>query len=573
MNMNLVEISQYLQSSGNLDMISESISGDNLEIQILDIPKFIKANDVQEVTDPILFIRDGVPSPNGLLSNEIFGITKEERSNIFGYIDLGDWFLNPICYKTWKSIDSRIVSIVYETKTYIVNESGDFVEDPDGETGVKFLKKNIDKIKIKQTDSRIRKEKIEFLTRNKDVMFINKFIVIPAYYRDANTNNGAIGVGQLNKYYASLLISSRSLKETQEYGLSLSGAVKGRIQETLLNVYNCICGTSGADTDGVGLSGKKGLVRHSVMSKTTDYGSRLVLSAPELKVETLDDIMATMTHCALPLASAIANFEPFVIFNVKRFFENQFTDGVKVPVMRKDGKLDYVNVKDPMSQFSDERIIAEIKRFIHGFSNRLSPVSVVDENGEEFYMVFKGKSLTAEEFKNRNVSGSSPLVDRRLTWCDVFYMNTVEAVRDKHVLITRYPMDSYFNQLTNKVNISTLRQMEPIYVNGNYYRFYPKIREKDVGANTSNMFVDTLQISNLHIGAMGADYDGDQASVKGVYTVEANEELDKQMKSLSFFIDLSGSNVKESSKESIQSIYCLTKVLSDDVNKLTMPTF
>lgn len=574
--MNLVDVVEQLQNSGNLDIIYEgnALKPDNLNIELLDIEKFVKANDVQEVTDPIFFVREGVPSPKGLLSNEIFGITKDERANIFGYIDLGDWFLNPLCYKVWKSMDSRIVSIVYGSKSYIVNDSGDFVEDENGETGIAFLKKNIDKIVIKQTDSRIRREKIEFLKKNKDKMFIKKFIVVPAYYRDANTNNGAIGVGQLNKYYSSLLVSSRSLKETQEYGLTLSGAVKGRIQETLVNTYNCICGTSGAESDGVGLSGKKGTVRNAVMSKTTDYGSRLVLSAPELKVERIEDMMATMTHCSLPLSSAIANFEPFVIFFVKRFFENQFSEGIKVPAIRKKtGKVEYIEVKNAASQFSDDRIMEEIKRFIHGFSNRLAPVEIKTEDGSIFYMVFKSKLMSAEDIKDSNVSGGTSLADRRLTWCDVLFMAATEACKNKHVLITRYPMDSYFNQIPQKINICTTSKTEPIYANGEFYRFYPKIREDMIGKNTSNLFIDTLQICNLHIGGMGADYDGDQVSVKGVYTVEANQELDEKMKSLSFFIDLGGGIIKSSSKEAIQSIFCLTKVLSDDVAKLTPPVF
>ena len=34
------------------------------------------------------------------------------------------------------------------------------------------------------------------------------------------------------------------------------------------------------------------------------------------------------------------------------------------------------------------------------------------------------------------------------------------------------------------------------------------IRQKDIGANTSNMFIDTLNISNLYLDGIGGDYDG-----------------------------------------------------------------
>ena len=44
-----------------------------------------------------------------------------------------------------------------------------------------------------------------------------------------------------------------------------------------------------------------------------------------------------------------------------------------------------------------------------------------------------------------------------------------------------------------------------MYFNNTYYRFYPKIREEDIGSNTSNKFVDTLNLSNLYLPGMGGD--------------------------------------------------------------------
>ena len=63
------------------------------------------------------------------------------------------------------------------------------------------------------------------------------------------------------------------------------------------------------------------------MGKTADYGTRLIISAPNLKVESLDDLMVDVEYCALPLASAIVNFYPFIIFNVKRFFDSLIMSG------------------------------------------------------------------------------------------------------------------------------------------------------------------------------------------------------------------------------------------------------
>ena len=46
-------------------------------------------------------------------------------------------------------------------------------------------------------------------------------------------------------------------------------------------------------------------------------------------------------------------------------------------------------------------------------------------------------------------------------------------------------------------------------VGNQYYPKYPKIRQEDLGKDTSNMFIDTLNISNLFLAGIGGDYDGE----------------------------------------------------------------
>lgn len=61
--------------------------------------------------------------------------------------------------------------------------------------------------------------------------------------------------------------------------------------------------------------------------------------------------------------------------------------------------------------------------------------------------------------------------------------------------------------------------------------------------------------------------DGDQTSVKGVFTIEANEELNAYRNSKANFITMGGNNIRKSSNEAVNAIYNMTKVL--DGTKLT----
>ena len=76
-------------------------------------------------------------------------------------------------------------------------------------------------------------------------------------------------------------------------------------------------------------------------------------------------------------------------------------------------------------------------RFLHGYKNRFVPIEVpVEGTNEVYYMQFKGTGVLPGENKDNN-----PIANRRLTWCDVFYMAAVEATLDKQVLITRFPIN------------------------------------------------------------------------------------------------------------------------------------
>ena len=539
---------------------------------LLDIEDFIKKNDVKEISNPIFFNQNKLPTSDGLLSNEIFGITKEERANRFGYIDLHGTFLHPLVYKVWSALDKNVKSIVHGIDNFVIDSNGQFKQDPNGKTGIKFLKDNINKIKIRSTDSTKRDRVIEFLNISKPLMFITKYPVIPAFYRDVNTEGGKVGVGDINKYYNSIIIASKALAEAQDYGLSLSNSQAGRMQEILLQVYNYFgAGNPDAKGSGVGMPSKFGIIRRANLSKTTDYSSRLVITSPELKVEKLDDIEADMDYSVVPLASLSINFLPYMIFWLRGFFENEFSTRTTYTVHMKDGKVKEIPIQDYQIAFSDERIKDEINRFAHGYSNRFIPVMVPTLDKKlNVYMHFKGRASTSPDDTEQG-----EIINRRLTWCDLLFMAASEVTADKHILITRYPIDSFYNQFPTKVKVQSTIETEPMTVVSagmkKFYKKYPKIREEDIEKDTSNKFIDSLNMCNGYLDSIGGDYDGDQVSVKGIYSAEANAELDQQMNSKIHYIGLDGISVMDVGKEAKQSLYCLTMVLPN--SNLTEPQF
>lgn len=568
----LDELDQYSFQYSLLNEDEKNQMVKHLKLEILDIERFVTVNSLLPVTNPVFFIKDTVPTSDGLLSNEIFGLSKYERSNIWAYLDLNSYYIDPSCYKVWVSLDKNIKACVHGTKFIIID--GKLVQSDKGECGVTFLKKNFNELIFRRTSSNKRDMKILYLKKNKDRMFIKKYPVIPPYYRDISSTGKNIGVGKINQLYASILMSLRSLTSQDDYGLSRFDSIHGKIQETLLTIYDWFCGNNNvsisSDETGTGLSGKFGILQKAGLDKTSDFSSRLVLSAPELKVQRSKDLMVNMHRSALPLAAALADFYPFILFHVRRFFENEFAGVKEYPVLTKTGEIINLKPKDPLINFSDDRIKSEIKKFIYSYSNRFVPIEVPMENfNGKVYMRFVGRKSTDLDIKSDITPDS--ITKRKLTWCDVFYMAAVEATKDKAILITRYPIDSKFNQIPTGIVVSSTKDTEPMLVNETFYPYYPYISEKDILSNTSDKFIDTLMISNLLLKGFKGDYDGDQTTVKAVYYEESNKELLEFIDSKLNYIDLGGTNIRITSIDIVQVLYNMTLILSD--TKITEPIF
>lgn len=562
----ILEKSDDLLNSVSLNEAEYNRVTERFNLEILDVEKFIKINNCKCVSNPRAFTSNGVPSADGLLSNTIFGYTTQERTGTFAYIDLHGWFLTPSYYKTWSKLDSRIKNIVFGVKYYSIDPKGELYEDEEnGETGIDFLRKNMSKIKFKYTSAESKQLSIKYLEKNRDNAWINKYIVIPPYYRDKNTSSGSrvvVGLDGVNKLYNNLIIAANALLATQEYGYDATDSNKGRVQDIVLQIYDYFCGNTNKTLEasigkgGRGLSGKMGIMRTSNLSKTADYSSRLVISANDLKVDKPSDLMVTFDKSAVPLYAVITQFKDFIMYQARLFFENEFTGSPVYPVVTKKGVKKSVVPDSPEINFSDERIKKEMDRFLHGYNNRFVPIEVpVEGTNEVYYMTYKGHYANIGDNDEKELN-------RRLTWCDVFFIAAVEATRDKQILITRFPIDSFSNQFTTGIEVASTKETEEIVFNNVLYKWYPKIREEDIGTDTSNSFVDTLRFSNTYLAGIGGDYDGDQVTCKGVYTREANEELRTFMNNKQNFITFGCKPLREPGSDSLQSIYALTKVLS-----------
>lgn len=495
-----------------------------MKLELLDIDKLIDVNSLEEVTSPNLFSSKMIFDPEGLLSNEIFGISKNNRRCTFAFISLGRPFIHPHLYdKVVKGLFRNVMYIVSGQKRYRI-EDGYFVEDKEnGWTGLANLYDHwgeIDWSKSKSTNT-INKELLSKLTR--DQVFIDKMLICPPAYRDvtiAGTVDSSDYVNELNKHYGAIMrlvstLSQGGIFARRQY------ATQCKIQDTLVEISNYFKQQ---------ISRKHGLIRHSLLGKSVDYGVRVVISAPSYNNNRFEDNMIDIEHTAVPISQCCSLFYPFIEAWVKNFFTREVINDQNSYVF-----YQYINrpnnvrevrevtgiIKDPELQFSEKKIRKMINNYCRNPDNRFEPIKLTLikplEKGDEevtVYMVLKGKA-----FLENNIP--KPL-NRAMTITDVLYLACVDVCEKRHIMVSRYPVGTDKGIFFNRIRVQSTANHIRAIINGKEYPFYPDIDVTVAHDKVGVQFIDTLVMSNSHLDGMGADLTN---SVMVGYTGNSVQEL------------------------------------------------
>lgn len=521
-----------------------------MKLSLIDVDEFVELNHLQEVTSPVLFQRGNVPHPEGLVSNEIFGITTKDRKETFAYIDLHGHFLTPHAYKVVKSLFMGLDNIINGMETYSIVD-GKLKKDPNGDTGIDFLYNNWNKLKWEDNDNKlgIRSERVELLNKTeKDVLFMTKQIVIPAFYRDIMSSSGGGGeTSELNNLYARIIRHASVIKDRGMFDFSFH-ASNAAIQNNINEIYEYFK---------VKLEKKNGLFRKYLMGKNVDNAARSVITAPTYHYEQPDDMLVTYEYCAIPISQVCSLAYPFMVTWLKNFFNKEFIESKHAKAIwniERDEVVSIVELDNPESYFNDKYIKNLIDSYIRNPESRFDPIELPVVGNKKRYIAFTG-----ERFREDSTAELSNISNRPMTKTDLLYLAACDVVDGKHCLVTRYPLLDAFGVFINKIRVASTTETIVLNVNETKYNWYPKV---EIGLKKEEIvtkFVDSLQFSNAYLKGLDGDYDGDQTTVKILWTQEANAELDKLMKSKSFFLNTNGETVRRVEIEPIQTFYTMTK--------------
>lgn len=531
----------------------------NLDLIVAD-SQYVKTRSLKEITSMnISSTTDGSFDPEGLYSSEIFGpVGSEKRMNTFAYIDLKIPILSPLIYKTLVEMRSLYVDIM-AGKEYVklvkVKDEYDFVSATvmDGSTGYQFFVENIDKLKLLDRGSPKRKVGLEVLKKFKGRYFVDKLLVLPVGYREYEvTKDGTPTDPEINSMYRSVLGLTNIVDTSQvKNNIESMDGIRNSIQQKVVSIYDYIMDF---------LDGKAGFIQGKFARRNIAYTSRNVITALSVEKQTLrdkntpgpNDTVVGIQQAAvntLPILSS--KLTGTVLMNI--FIENSndayLIDPNTLHRTHKQVKPKTVQkwtTRDGLSKVVDSLIQEAI---------RDKPIMIEDmylaliySKDDVFKIVYDINSVPEDIDK----SYITPI-----TYGELFYIVIASYIRNYHTLVTRYPVLSEGGVYPSKTFlISTLP-------------FVTKYSLDDLWNKTDNVFpcfpirgeryYNSTSPSPTHLGRLGGDHDGDTVSTQTVLSKEANEELDKLLKSKKYYVNTTGDTNYSAAVDVAE--YCLSYLI------------
>lgn len=516
----IVRLSEFLDTGAKSAM--EAIGGTiNVESKVdnpdasmaiaLITDKIIMNSDLKPVTDPIAH-SGGIPTEGGLFSDTIFGRDPDSRQKQFAYIDLHEKFFHPYVYEILKTLmPKRFDRCAHGDGSWMITEDGELVElkkdDPkynEDSTGLAWLIKNYKKIHFTESGSMVRSDRIKLLESLSDEeIFISKWIVIPIVYRDIDKNSSIHKLPKLNNNYNSVIQYANSLRDaTFDF---FNNQVRYNLQQELVTIRKY----------GQSLIEKKhGFFHKAILGKSIDRGSRDVISVAVMNnLQRPEDNPIDIFHSGIPLSKCLIIGYDFILRYCTQFFADNFRNVSEYPVYNLvDGEykiVGSVKLKNQLDKFTSEYIRKKINRFKNSHGTRFEIITIDTEDGREIPMHLSGQFAPLSE---SNIQ-TSTIINRPMTWTDLFYLAAENTIGDKYVYITRFPVTSHSSIFPSQCRVLSTIKTIPAYIDGQFYKYYPLIELSTPTDRISSLFNDTVTMSNMYLDALGGDFDGDEIYV------------------------------------------------------------
>jgi len=245
-----------------------------MKLELLDIDNYIKIHKLKQVTTIKLYEKIEKIDPNSLFSEQIFGkFGSVERRKTFAYVDLKIKVIHPEIYNIFTGINSDIAKLITNKEKYIVRNGELIQNNIKGSAGVNYFISIFNSIDFKKL-KHVNPKNLSFILKNKEKVFIDKFLIIPAGIRDISvsktTKQTLVNLSEISNLYTNLIRHTHTLgSNPTSIPEDIKILICDQIQKTLLEINSWLKSK---------LSGKTGLIRGGLLKKVVDYCGRLIIT-------------------------------------------------------------------------------------------------------------------------------------------------------------------------------------------------------------------------------------------------------------------------------------------------------
>lgn len=279
-------------------------------IELLDMKNIVKKLPQVTALEYTVGSRSAQFHPQGLFSEVIFGPKDaKERKEQYAFIDLHCKILHPALLKCVERMNKKIINVLMRKAQYNFDEAGNLVEVTDeGElNGVTSIIQNFKKIiNGRAEESKIRTDMQKMLNYyfEKDMVFIDKCLVIPPAWREAVYegigNDSGLRIPPINEYYQKIIRLSIQIESlAMQEGPIMYEIYAAKMQQLVNDLVDYIYKK---------ITKKQGLVRQNILSKRIDFCGRAVIvgGAHEIKPDEI----------GVPFKMLVKLYEPFILYDL-----------------------------------------------------------------------------------------------------------------------------------------------------------------------------------------------------------------------------------------------------------------
>ena len=467
--------------------------------------------------------------PNGLFSIEIFGrVGSDDRDKRFSFIDLKTDIFHPLYYKELVRLKRLYGEIITGTSYAIFDDKvKDFIpaNEITGKTGYSFFLENWKKVVFKDTGSQIRRERINFLTKYRDVSTTQYILVLPAGLRDLEIgSDGRTQEGEVNAFYRKLI------------GISNSIITKGLRDQELLNTARCAA--QGAFNNIYAyfnrlISGKHGFIMGLWAARNIEHGTRSVITGVSASNAALGNPSNIGTNSTVVgIFQLMKAIQPVVIHALltgyisQVFVENSTLAHLvdKKTFKRSNIQLDSLTIDKWMTSPG----LAKQIDYFEDRSLRAKPIIIKDHylglvyKDDKYFKLFGDIDELPDGFDKANV--------KPITYIELFYLSYFDKWNSTPGFVTRYPITGTGSIYPSRAYLKTTETTYDLEELGDDWQ--PTGRRAISYPNLINpTYVDSIGTAQSRIGGLGADFDGDTASLNAEYTKDAVKEINDYLNS------------------------------------------